>query len=177
MNSTIALSILAVIATGAGLVIMIRRIASPGVTLPATSDWIDELSIERYRPMLRLLDDGELRSLCSQYGITPRVAAELRRQRRQIFRGYLRGLAVDFNRVCMALKLLMLQASTDRPDLASALIRSQVAFNCGVVLVQARLVLHTCGIGTADITSLLKLFDGMRIELRTLLPAAMPSEA
>ena len=170
----LAVSILACVATGIGLAVAIRRIVSPTVSLPATVDWLDELSVERYRPMLRLLDDAELRVLCSRLGITPKVA---RRQCYRIFQGYLRALSIDFHRVCMALKLLMTQASTDRPDLASALIRSQVAFACGIVVARAQLVLYSCGIGTVDIGSLLKRFDRMRHELRTLLPAAMPSSA
>jgi hypothetical protein len=57
----LAVSILACIATGGGFVVAIRRIVAPSVSLPATLDWLDELSVERYRRMLRLLDDAELR--------------------------------------------------------------------------------------------------------------------
>jgi len=175
MSLLIAISILACIGTGVGLVIAIRTLAFPSVTLPVTTDWIDELSIERYRPMLRLLDDEELRFLRSQPGFTPKIVAQFRRQRCQIFRGCLRSLSIDFGRICMALKLLMLQASTDRPDLASALIRGQVAFACGVLVVHVRLALYTCGIGTVDVTELVKsiqdLFDGRVIALAKLIVA------
>jgi len=156
-----ALSVLACIATGVGLVIAIRKIVSPAVSLPPTLDWLDELSVERYRPMLRLVDDA------SPSGI----AANLRRARYQIFRSHLHVLTVDFHRVCTAVKLLMVQASTDRPDLASTLLRSQVAFAWGIVVVRARLLLYVLGIGTVNIAGLLKLLDGMRLELRGLLPA------
>jgi hypothetical protein len=145
------------------------------VTLHATTDWIDELSIERYRPMLRLLDDEELRFLRSQPGFTPEIVAQFRRQRCQIFRGCLRSLSIDFGRISMALKLLMSQASTDRPDLASALIRGQVSFACGMVVVHAQLVLYKCGIGSVDVTELLKavqdLFDARLIALAKLIVA------
>jgi len=175
MSFLISISILACIAIGLGLVIAIRTLAFPSVTLPATTDWINELSIERYRPMLRLLDDEELRFLRSQPGFTPEIVAQFRRQRCRIFRGYLRSLNIDFGRICMTLKLLMLQASTDRPDLASALIRGQVAFTCGMVEVHARLVLYACGIGTMDVTELLKavqdLFDARVITLMKLIVA------
>jgi hypothetical protein len=43
------------------------------------------------------------------------------------------------------------------------------------VLVHAQLLLYTFGIGTVRVNALLKLFEGMRIELRTLIPAAMDS--
>lgn len=166
--SLIVISILACIGTSVGLVIVIRKLAFPRVTLPATTDWIDELSIERYRPMLRLLDDEELRLLCSQR-FTPEIVAQFRRQRCQIFRGCLRSLSIDFGRICMALKLLMLQASTDRPDLASALIRGRVAFAWGMVEVHVQLVLYTLGIGSVDVTELVRavqdLFDGRVIAM------------
>jgi hypothetical protein len=174
MSFLIVVSILASIGTSVGLVIAIRKLAFPRVTLPATTDWIDELSIERYRPMLRLLDDEELRVLRSQC-FTPEVVAQFRRQRCQIFRGGLRSLSIDFGRICMALKLLMLQASTDRPDLASALIRGRVAFAWGMVVVHAQLVLYTLGIGSVDVTELVKavqdLFDGRVIAMVKLIAA------
>jgi hypothetical protein len=174
MSFLIAISILACIGTGVGLVIAIRTLAFPRVTLPATTDWIDELSIERYRPMLWLLDDEELRFLRSQR-FTREVVAQFRRQRCQIFRGCLRSLSIDFGRICMALKLLMLQANTDRPDLASALIRGQVGFAWGMVVVHAQLVLYTLGIGSVDVTELVKavqdLFDGRVIAMAKLIAA------
>ena len=68
----------------------------------------------------------------------------------------------------------MVQASCDRPDLASTLVRSQVAFAAGTLAVQVRLTFYACGVGTPNVADLLKLFNGMRIELRTLVPAAMP---
>jgi hypothetical protein len=60
------------------------------------------------------------------------------------------------------------------PDLASTLVRSQVAFAAGMLAVQVRLTFYACGVGTPNVADLLKLFNGMRIELRTLVPAAMP---
>jgi hypothetical protein len=69
----------------------------------------------------------------------------------------------------------MTQANTDRPDLAALLIRSQATFAACTVLVHAQLLLYTFGIGTVNVRALLKLFEGMRIELRTLIPAAMDS--
>lgn len=172
--SLIVISILACIGTGVGLVIAIRKFAFPRVTLPVTTDWIDDLSIERYRPMLRLLDDEELRFLRSQR-FTPDIIAQFRRQRCQVFRACLCSLSVDFGRICMALKLLMLQATTDRPDLASALIRGQVAFAWSMVAVHAQLVLYRIGIGSVDVTELVEaiqdLFDRRVIAMVKLIAA------
>ena len=63
MRFVIAVSILACIAVAAGLIFAVRKLAYPAVALPATLDWIDELSTERYRPMLRLLSNDEIQFL------------------------------------------------------------------------------------------------------------------
>jgi len=161
------------VVVASGAVCLIRKTAPRPETLPVTADWIEELSLERYRPMMRMLDEQEFRELRSQPGFTPKMLEELRRQRCQIFRGYLRSLRGDFGRVCLALKLLMMQASEDRPDLAGILLRTQMAFAWSVALVQVRLVLFSMGIGTVSLGNLLSLFDGLRIELRTLVPASV----
>ena len=174
--SALIVSILACFAVVGGALYAIRRRARSNA-LPVTADWIDELSLDRYRPMLRLLDEGDLREMRQQPGFTPDMAAALRRQRCQIFRGYLRSLHSDFSRVILALKLVMMQAAEDRPDLAAMLVRTQLQFACGEALVQAQLALYSCGIGTVDIKSLLSLFDGMRLQLRTLVPASASASA
>lgn len=168
----IALSVLACVAVGAALVFVIHTVSRPG-SLPVTADWIDELSMDRYRPMLRLLDEQEFQQLRSRPGFTSAMLSQLRRQRCRVFRGYLRSLSSDFSRVCLALKLLMMQAGEDRADLASTLVRTQIAFACGMAVVQVRLGLFSMGVGTVEVASLLKVFDGLRIELRTLVPATM----
>jgi hypothetical protein len=174
MNLFIALFVLVCSGLAGAVVLVLMKTALSGATMPATIDWIDELSTERYRPMLRLLDSEDLDFVRSQPGCTPKLLDCMRRQRVQVFRGYLRQLGTDFGRTCAALKLLMVQASCDRPDLASTLVRSQVAFAAGMLTVQVRLVFYSLGVGTPNVADLLNLFDGMRVELRTLVPAAMP---
>ena len=177
MSIVIAVALLACLGIGAGLVFAVRRLACPAVALPATLDWIDELSTERYRPMLRLLSGDEMRFLSSQPGVSPKLAAQFRRQRCEIFRGYLRSLSRDYSRVSIALKLVMVQANTDRPDLAAALVRSRVAFTFALLSAYAHLTLYSAGLGTVNVSELLRLFDGMRLELRTLVPCDMASAA
>ncbi len=167
-------SVASILACIAGLVRCIRRIVSPTVMLPVTLEWLDELPAERHRAMLRLLKDPESSFLGSHQGVTE-AAANSRRARYRLLRGYLRALTIDFRRVCTALKVVMAQASTDRPDLAATLLRSQMAFTLGMAVVQARLLLSYWGMGTVDIARPLKLLDGMRLELRALLAAGMPS--
>jgi hypothetical protein len=154
-----------------------RRIASPQTSLPVTAGWIDALSVERYRPMMRLLDSEDLEFLRLQPGFTPQIATQLRIQRCRIFRGYLRCLSDDFAQVCTAMKIVLLQSRGDRPDLAKALVRQQALFAAGMAAVHVRLFLYRWGLCSADVTGLVKIFDGMRLELQTLVPATMGMEA
>lgn len=173
MAYALAISIVTFLALGLALFLLVRKMASDGSSLPLTAEWIEELSIEHYRPMMRLLDGSDLEFLRSQPGFTPRMAVKLRVQRCQIFRGYLRCLNGDFQRVCAAIKILMLQSRQDRPDLAGMLVQQQMMFACGMSMVYFRLFLYRWGLCGVNVTSLVKNFDLMRCELRSLVPAAL----
>src|SRR5579871_220413 len=95
-------------------------------SLPITADWISELSAERYRPMLRLLDTDELDLLKSQPHFTAGQESQFRSNRAQIFRGYLRCLHADLLRLSRASRGLRVQSRDDRPGVARVLIRRQV---------------------------------------------------
>ena len=177
MILVIAISIVMISALALALVVVMRSLGSTGQSLPVTAEWIDELSIERYKPMMRLFDAGDFEALRSQPGYSPRMAAKLRAERCASFRGSLRDLNMDFRRVCMALKIVMVQSEHDRPDLAAALIHHQIMFTCGMIMINARLFLFRWGNCTVDVTSMLQIFDVMRLELRNLVPSAMPDFA
>jgi hypothetical protein len=174
MISIIVISIVFLAALILATVAVLRRLDSPNHSLPVTAEWIDELSTGRYRPMMRLLDSRDIEFLRSQAGFTPKMEAKLRAQRCQIFRGYLRCLDMDFQRVCMALKLVLLHSEQDRPDLSALLVHHRIMFATGLLAARFRLFLYRWGICTVDVTSLVRIFDVMRIELRTLVPAAVP---
>src|SRR6202022_194933 len=59
MELVIGISVVTCLALALALPMLLRKVAVSGGSLPLTAEWIDELSIERYRPMLRLLD-GEV---------------------------------------------------------------------------------------------------------------------
>jgi hypothetical protein len=169
----IILLVSVVIAACAGLAALVRRLARQYVSSngpSAGTEWIEELSIERYRPMLRLLSQDDLEFLRTQPGFTPQMLAKVRIQRCQLFREYMRNLDVDFKRVCMALKMILLRSEVDRPDLASGLVRHQMLFAYRKLRIQFQLVLFRYGFGTVDVSNLVSLFDGMRRELQTLVP-------
>lgn len=155
--------------------VIVYRGMARGSDLPVDTGWIEELSAERYRPMMRLLDGSDIVFLRSQPGFTPQLETALRNERCQLFRGYLRLLEADFRRVSMVLKLVMLQSRYDRPDLASTLLRQQAMFALGVTLVKIRLAFFQLGLGAVDVSVLVKTFDAMRLELRSLTPAMAAS--
>lgn len=167
------LTVLTCIAVASGFVSTMRRAAPRSKTPPVTASWIEELSVERYRPMLRLLEPDELQKVGSEPGLTPEAISELRAERCRIFRQYLRSLRADFKRVCAALKMVMAQASQDRPDLASILVRSQARFALGCALLELRLALFVFGIGVVDVSPVLAVFEGLRTQLRAVAPSGV----
>ena len=138
-------------------------------------DWLRSFSLATYRPMARLLSEDDIRFLKSQPGYEPKMEKVLRSGRRRIFRTYLRSLGLDFNRLHLALRLVVLHSPEDRPDLAAALIKQKLLFFAGLVAVHVRLQLYGLGIGTVDVSHLLATLDTMRSELQALVPAPVQS--
>ena len=167
----LALMMLACISAASLIVLTIRKAAPAPSKLPVTAHWVDELSTERYQPMLRLLDRDDFRVLREQGGYDGQMISRLRRQRCQIFAGYLGSLQDDFGQVCFALKLLMVHAGEDRPDLATVLIRSRIRFAWAMTVVKVRLTLFRCGIGSVDAAKLLRNLGHLQGELRSLVPS------
>jgi hypothetical protein len=174
MISALTIFMIILVALILGIGALVRMLSSTDRSLPVTAEWIDDLSTDRYRPMMRLLDSGDIEFLRSQAGFTPKMESKMRAQRCQIFRGYLRCLNMDFQRVCTALKLVLVQSQQDRPELSSVLLHNQFLFATGLLAVHFRLILYRWGICTVDADALMRIFDGMAFELRHLVPAAMP---
>lgn len=150
-------------------VLLFRRLAVPGVDIAATLEWARDLSVSRYKPMERLLDENDYGFLACQPGYSRQLAARLRRERRKIFRAYLRSMSRDFGRICTAVQMLMVQSQEDRPDLAAILIRQRAFFALALMAVHVRLVLHSCGWGTVDVSGLVGSLEAMRMQIRQML--------
>src|ERR1017187_927548 len=161
MVSVVAILFVVLVALLLAVVLLVRNLGSAMHSLPLTAEWIDELSIDRYRPMMRLLDSGDIEFLRSQPGSTSRIEHQLRAQRCQVFRGYLQCLQRDFERVCTAIKFLMAQSQQDRPDLAAVLVHHQIMFVSGMLAVHFRLVLYRLGICSVDVAGVVEIFDVM----------------
>src|SRR5438270_7633371 len=112
LNGVVVLSILIL----ALAFLLVRRLGSGSESLPVTTEWLADLSDDRYHPMLRLLEETDFRFLRTQKSFTPAMEQRLRAQRVEVFRGYLKMLESDFKRVCTALKIVLIQSASDRPD-------------------------------------------------------------
>ena len=162
---------------GAALIWLVQQLGSANIRLPLTASWVEELSTERYRPMMRLLNADDRQFVESQRGLPPGTTRAFREERCRVFRGYLRCLYLDFRRVSMAIRILLAQARDDRPDLAAVLIRRRMAFAAGMAVVHLRMILYRWGIGGVDVVALVHSFDDLMRELRALLPRAATIEA
>jgi hypothetical protein len=152
--------------------LVLRRLAPRSTTLPVTLEWIDDLSLDRYRPMLRLLDEDDLAVLTGHPGFGRARAGRIRADRCAIFRDYLRSMSLDFGRICKAIEILLVQSQHDRPDLAVLVLKQKACFTLAVMEVHVRLVMFRYGWGTVNVASLMGVFDGLRFELRSMVPAA-----
>jgi hypothetical protein len=133
--------------------------------------WIEDFSIARYRPMLRLLDDADFEFLASQAGYEAAIARRLRAERRRIFKAYLSNLTRDFNRLYFAGKLFLVNAPVDRPDLAAALLKQRVTFIQSIVAIHVGLAFATLGIGRVDVRKALSCLESLRADVATLVPS------
>ncbi len=139
-----------------------RPIPGPGTDL-------FELSA-RYRPMLRLLEGSDFH-LLEEAG-DPKLLRKMRDQRRQIFRSYMRGLRRDHSMLCDEIRRVIVNADSDRSDLASALFSFQYNFHLRMTVIEARLVLHSAGFGTVTAAPLVKAFERISNQARLLAPAS-----
>ena len=171
MDLILGLAAFVCLAVGAALAFLFRRLIAGPKSLPVSVDWINDLSIARYRPMERLLDEEDFRFLASQPGFEKGMLRRIRSERRRVFRGYLASLSRDFSLVGAALRLMTMYSAQDRPDLAGILYKQQALFAVGMLAVQWRLLLHACGLGTVEVRGLVRAMESMRLELRQMIPA------
>jgi hypothetical protein len=135
--------------------------------------WVDQLSLDRYRPMLRLLSSRDMEFLRACPGCTPRQIRKLRARRVRILREYLRSLAGDFRGVSRATRVLVANSPTGRSRLAIELFHREWRFSRSLAAVRIRLVLYRWGLAEVDPGSLLSLFHTARLRLRDLVPSAL----
>lgn len=142
-----------------------------------SADWFEGFSATAYRPMKRLLADEDFRFLSKQPGYTPEMGRHLRKERRLVFRGYLRNLTKDFNRLYSGATILLVYSEVDRPELASSLLGIRANFYYALFRVHVRLAMHVVGFEMVDVTPMLQPLEFLQVQVRALQPAMMGASA
>jgi len=101
------------------LAIVLVRLLMHRAAGPHTAD-IQEISLERYQVMAHLTSEEDFQFLAAQSGYRKQTGARLRRERRLIFRMYLRSLALDFQALHAAARKLVADSPQDHADLVDA---------------------------------------------------------
>lgn len=110
---------------------------------PAVAVWGD-IDAGQYRPMERLLKIGDFQFLHAN-GFSAGDIRRLRRDRRRIFRSYLKSMTSDFAGICSAIRLFVVESREPRPELLTSLLRARLTFASLRVAVEWRLALHAMG--------------------------------
>lgn len=131
--------------------------------------------LAKYQPMARLLTEDDFVFLKTQPGYRPAIGAKLRRERRHIFRLYLRELASDFHRLHAEARELVANSQEPYADLVWVLIRQQVTFWRAMAAVELRLSMHWAGLGKVEVRGLLGAFEAMQLDLKRFQESATPA--
>jgi len=168
MNNLVVAAVLSLAPVALALVFLYRKLSSQ----PDSEVAVDQclvLSLEKYRPMERLLQEDDFRFLAAQPGFSPQLGRRFRTERRRIFRGYLRNLRKDFGRVSLAFRVLIVHSVEDRGDLAASLMRTRAMFVLGMRAVEGRRLLHAAGVGLVAVSSLVASLGTMQTQMRLML--------
>jgi len=130
-----------------------------------------EFSPARFDPMTRLLGDEDLEFLRQFSNCKPELAKQWERERRQIFRLYLREAATEFQRLHAAARLLAANAPEEHADLVGKLMRQQVTFWSTLAKIELRLALGELplgglGLGKIDVRKIVALIEAMQADVR-----------
>jgi hypothetical protein len=131
-------------------------------------------SLARYEPMARLMCAEDLLFLKAQPGYTAEMGRKFSRERRRIFRLYLRELAADFNRLHAQARVVVAGLTAEHSPLVGILLRQQVRFWYEMAAVELRLSLSWAGFRSIDARGLVDALQSMHIEINRL---AAPSAA
>ncbi|MEO8025728.1 MAG: hypothetical protein ABI823_04620 [Bryobacteraceae bacterium] len=158
----------------AALAVLMYRLRSPIAVSEVTAEWLDSFSIDRYRPMERLLNEADFRFLESLPGYRKEIGARLRKERRVAFRRYLNRLTRDFHRLHAAARQAVAYSETDQSHLVPVLMRQRLQFAWLVTKIDFQLAFHGVGLGKVPVGNLVAAMDAMSRELRM---AAVPTAA
>jgi hypothetical protein len=126
---------------------------------------VDEFSLTRYQAMMGLTSEEDFEFLAAQPGYRKEIGMRMRRERRRIFRMYLRALAADFRSLHAAARTLVAEAPERHADLVGLLIGCQLRFWRRMALVELRLLTPTARLPKLDMAPLLQPLESLRLHM------------
>jgi hypothetical protein len=124
--------------------------------------------------MGRLLSEDDFQFLKAQPGYTAKIGREFSRERRRIFRLYLRELSQDFHRLHAHARVVVASLSAENSQLVGMLIRQQFRFWYEMAAIEMRLSLSWTGLGSVHARELIRAMATMQAEISRL---SVPSVA
>ena len=115
--------------------------------------------------MAGLLADDDLVFLKAQPGYCAAMGAQWKRERRRIFRLYLRELKNDFRLLHLQARELVAQSGADSAGLVEVLMKQHMIFLRATTALEFRLALQAMGIGKVDVAPFMQLIEAMRADL------------
>ena len=154
--------------------LFVRRLTAPGLGHDDIQR-IENLSLESYKPMGRLLEEQDLEFLRAQPGYQPGLDRALRSQRCAIYRAYLRSLSKDFRALHRAARTIVASAPEDQSELSAQLFRQGIQFWVGMMTVQCKLTLYSLNLHSSAISAERLVNAVSNVQSQMFMPSAVPA--
>jgi hypothetical protein len=116
--------------------------------------------------MVELLSDEDFKFLARQPGFDFRLRRKLRRERLLIFRQYLQKLISDFNRLHLAVRLIVSRNPEDHSHMVSQLMWLKVRFSISILRVEVSYLLCWLGLRKMYAGDLVYYLEQMSAQMR-----------
>ena len=131
---------------------------------------VNQVDVSRYAPMQRLLSQEDIALVANDKAL----AGQLRRQRCNVARGYLRCMSKDFAALHASVREMLQNAEHDSPELGLLILRSRYNFLFSSLRIEMTLWLYRYGIGAIDLSSLVEQITALGAFAQ---PQALPAAA
>lgn len=176
--------------------VLIGRFLGAGSVGEADLKWLEEFSVERYRPMERLLAGSDHRFYRAEMRRAFADARDIlagrstgrnkgpdnrrsrdafqwyqfRAKRRQIFRGYLRSLSRDFRRLQAIAGAQLPVLQTIDPQISISLFKLRISFATSYALIELQLAVDFFCLRPIEVWPLMEYINGLNTQLRWCAP-------
>jgi hypothetical protein len=163
----VSLSIIGLLTVAVGLLTFFAPRANAADAFFGTdASFLENFSLNAYRPMLRLAGQMDRKFLTSAHGET--LAGCYRKIQRSLLREYLRDASKDFARLYAIATAKTLHAASDPNDLSMALFESHMTFSLLVWGIEARLLLDNFLPFAVDLKPVIGQLEGLARQTREL---------